>query len=443
WGSAYGGTDFARSQNGVALYAYLLYQNGLPYMGVEMLFRSTNPKKLHSALLNLWTTELNQFLPVQKGWITATKSWTAVINSQTPTLKLSNLREVLAAFRKADQVPAAHINQKARIWWQIATRAPQIDRVDEALKALKLLQESGQVVIGKDLIQSAYARVLYQKGDIEAALDAYSKIPKSSTLWVESVEEKAWAHLRRDHFDKALGEVITLLSPALSPLVGPESYYVANLLALKVCDYPRIFKNSERFKKSHRERLSELQDLAKTGTHKNLNAVMERFNKGGVQIEAAGPLTASVPRAAFRDARLVQYVESRRALLGEVHKAQALVETVSALGGEDHLTQQMNGAQSRSGVLHQLALKRLRVLAKNELEEYRKVLNRMHIVEAEVIQRLHVDENLKGQRHQLPKVKDSGDVLVFPYTSDEVWFDELGAYKAQVKDCPSLKEASL
>ena len=37
----------------------------------------------------------------------------------------------------------------------------------------------------------------------------------------------------------------------------------------------------------------------------------------------------------------------------------------------------------------------------------------------------------------------SADVLVFPYRSDEVWFDELDHYKARTKDCPTLKGAGL
>jgi hypothetical protein len=93
--------------------------------------------------------------------------------------------------------------------------------------------------------------------------------------------------------------------------------------------------------------------------------------------------------------------------------------------------------------LKQAAVNRIRALARQELKEYRQILNKMHIIEGEVIQRLAVDETLKGERSKLAKVEDQGDVLVFPYNSDEVWFDELDNYKARVKDCPTLKGAGL
>src|SRR5690606_6777572 len=145
---------------------------------------------------------------------------------------------------------------------QIATLAPLINETDSALRALKLLKESGQTVIGQDQVSATLGRVTYQRGELSASMKAFDEIPKSSSLWIETVEEKAWNNLRADDFDKALGQSITLLSPALAPLVGPESHFLANLIALKACDYPRIFKNSENFKQRHSARLASLQELA-------------------------------------------------------------------------------------------------------------------------------------------------------------------------------------
>jgi hypothetical protein len=93
--------------------------------------------------------------------------------------------------------------------------------------------------------------------------------------------------------------------------------------------------------------------------------------------------------------------------------------------------------------MKQLATQRIRVLAQGETKEYRMILNKMHILEAEVIERLHLDDNLKGQRGKLSKTDDSGDVLVFAVKGNETWIDELDNYKARVKDCPTLKGASL
>ena len=433
WAQAHGSTSFGRSQTGQATLAYLLYQNGLQVSGLEHLFNATQSRHVNADLLKIWSVELTNSAAAQKGLVASTRGWSSVIDNSPASVALKNKRDIERAFARAAALPSSHMNPKARIWFKIATLAPQIGQIDSSLKALKLLSESGQTVIGHDLIDSTYGRVLYQKGDLDASLEAFHRVPKSSNLWIESVEERAWLHLRRFDLDKALGETVTLLSPALVPLVGPESYYLTNLLSLKACDFPRIFKTSELFKKRHTERLGAMQELAKTGTNKNLNGVFERFDKGGVSVETAGPLAEWIPRAAYRDSQIARALELRRLLLGEIKQA-------GKLGG---LVQIASGAAARADRLKIEATKRLRVLAAAEVREYRQMLDKMHIVEGEVIHRLAVDDNLKGQRGKLAKVEDQGEVLVFPYTNDEVWFDELDNYKARVKDCPTLKGASL
>jgi len=443
WPTAHQMSNFGASHTGTATYAYLLYQNGLPYFAFDVLIHQTSPERIDGSLIKVWEKEVKSSPWIQKGFIATKGGWRSMVNNEDVKVPVRNKSDIKAAFKKAERAPLEQVNFKARIWWQIATLAPQLNEVDSALKAAKLLRESGQTVIGQDQVLSAQARALYQKGDLTAALDTYAKIPKGSMLWVESVEERAWAHLRKDDFDKALGEAVTLLSPALSPLVGPESYFLANLLALKACDYPRVFKNSETFKKRHRAHLLDLQALADTGTNKNLNAILTKFEQKGLDLEAVGVLVESIPRATFRDHQMIQYMESRRQILNELDKAMKDGSVNEVLGSSTILAKSMGANKAKADRFKQLAVNRLRALAKAELKEYRIILNKLHIVEAEVIQRLHVDDSLKGERSKLAKNEEQGDVLVFPYNSDEVWFDELDNYKARVKDCPTLKGASL
>lgn len=430
WPTAHAGSNFASTPNGQATYAYLIYQNGMPFLGAQWLLQNTRPTSLNDQLLSAWSKELRSANFVQRGWLPTGNAWKSVVNNDPVDVRISSHRDVARVFAFAQALRKDDVNRKARYLWQIATRAPQIEDTDSALRALKMLKESDQSIIGQDLISLTQARVLYQKGDLDGALTAFHQIPKSSSLWVESVEERGWAHLRREDYDKAVSETVTLLSPALAPLVGPESYFLANLTSLKICDYPRIFKTSDLFKKRHRNRLQEMQELAKHGTNKSMSPLMLRLQQNGVSIEGAGPLVESLPRAALRDARFVRFMESRRHLLNESQRT-----SDPKLAG---------AAKTQADKLKQLAIGRLRTLAQTEVKEYRTILNKLHIVEAEVIQRLHMDDNLKGERSKLTKNEDVGaDVLVFPYEGDEVWFDELDNYKARVKDCPTLKGASL
>jgi hypothetical protein len=439
WPTAHQTTGFGASATGTAVFSYLLYQNGLPYFALDMVTTRTSPNQIDTSMLKLWDKEFKASSLIQKGHIATRGGWRSVVNNEPVTIKIRNKKDIQNAFARAQRVSREQINHKARILWQIATLAPLVNEADSALKAIKELQSMSQTIIGQDQLLSAKARAQYQKNDTAGALESYAQIPKSSMLWLESVEERAWAHLRRDDFDKALGEATTLLSPALAPLVGPESYFLTNLLALKACDYPRIFKNSDSFKKRHRARLVELQNLSNTGANKNLSTILTKFEQNGVTLEAIGSMVESLPRSTFRDQKFLMYMNSRQEILAELERA----GNSSSLGENTLLAQTMSASRSKADSYKQLAVRRLRTLAAIELKEYRTILNKMHIVEAEVIQRLHVDDRLKGERSKLAKVEETGDVLIFPYNSDEVWFDELDNYKARVKDCPTLKEASL
>lgn len=446
WSTSHRGSKFGQSQTGLATWSYLLYQNGLPLKALETLVLDTQPKSIDTKLLSLWTTELKNSPFIQKGWIPVTGGWRKIVDNSPVTLKIRNKKDITKAFAQANSITKDNVNQKTRVLWQIATLAPQINQVDSAIKALKLISESGQTIISRDQVQMSLARVLYQKGDLDAALNIYAQIPKGSLFWIDAVEEKAWAHLRQGQYDKALGDMTTALSPALVSFAGPESYFLANLLSLKVCDYPRIFKNSESFKKRHRDRLVALQELSKTGSNKGLIQALERMEVKGATVAAAGSNIDSIPRSAFNDRKFIQSVELRRELLAEVKKAAELSEAAKTLGDNQDLERISLDARSATARLQKMAFERARTLAGVELNHYRKIMNKMHIIEGEVIHRLHVDESLQGERNKLTKVKDEGDVLVFPYESDEVWMDELDNYKAQVKECPSLKghkEASL
>src|ERR1019366_5201626 len=117
-------------------------------------------------------------------------------------------------------------------------------------------------------------------------------------------------------------------------------------------------------------------------------------------------------------------MESRRELITEIKKGSQLFEDSKTLGANPDLEKSLDNERAESERFKQLAFQRARTLAQTDLIEYRTVINKMHIIEGEIIERLHMDDNLKGQRGKLSKLEDKGDVLVFPAT-EEVWMDEL------------------
>ena len=95
WGTSHAGTSFARTANGQATYAYLLYQNGLQISGLELLFKKSNPNSLHPQLLKMWNTEIANSAVVQKGWIQTRGGWKTLHNNEPVVIKIKNRQDIM------------------------------------------------------------------------------------------------------------------------------------------------------------------------------------------------------------------------------------------------------------------------------------------------------------------------------------------------------------
>ena len=87
-------------------------------------------------------------------------------------------------------------------------------------------------------------------------------------------------------------------------------------------------------------------------------------------------------------------------------------------------------------------ISRLQAMARTELSAYHVVIEKLHLIEAEVIQRMYLASNIKADKDGNKKFVKTDKTLIFPY-SDELWIDEVDSYHSQVKSCPRLKEATL
>lgn len=442
WPQAIEPTDFAKTDTGIALHSYLMIQSGYKYLGTEALVIKTRRDRINRELLSNLTPTINEMTAQFPDFIPMNKTWRPYFKIGYVPSHIKSKRQLLSLFHRMERMPKDAINARAEILWVIGTTAPLLNDTKLAVKALKEMKESGQTVIGHDAIDMAMARVLYQSGDLKAALFEYDQIPKSSDLWIESREEKAWAYLRQKNYDKAVAEVTTATSPAFTALEGPEPYYLSNLISLRICNYPKIFKTGKRFKKVFGDKIVELQNLAKNGVNKASSQILSRMDDKGVSLASAGADVAWMPRQFLRDRRFSDAMNYRHHILTEIKSVNNMKDRLSVVGTDELLSNDIHRAGVLSEQARHHAVVRLRKLAKDDLGEFRKVIDKMHIVEAELIERMYVDPSLKGRRNQLAQAKYNSDDLVFPYTK-EVWMDELDSYSAQVKNCPSMKGASL
>jgi hypothetical protein len=77
-------------------------------------------------------------------------------------------------------------------------------------------------------------------------------------------------------------------------------------------------------------------------------------------------------------------------------------------------------------------------MAKSDLQDVETNLNKLQLVEAEIMQRLHLVEGSKDdKRRKAGNFNKDKNQVEFPFNG-EIWIDELDAYQVQAKECPTL-----
>lgn len=84
------------------------------------------------------------------------------------------------------------------------------------------------------------ARVLYQKQQFDAAIEAYRDIPRDTEQWHESLFESSWAMLRDGRFRSALSNFHSLHSPYYEDFYQPESLFLRSIVYLYICKYDEM-----------------------------------------------------------------------------------------------------------------------------------------------------------------------------------------------------------
>jgi tetratricopeptide (TPR) repeat protein len=110
---------------------------------------------------------------------------------------------------------------------------------------------------GDPLVLAKYymniARLLYQAGADQAALEFYQKIPSSLALYLDAQSEMSWIYLRMGEFEKAQAISRKLNSKALDDFFNPEFYLVESISDLKRCRFEEVRSNLNQFSKSNQD----------------------------------------------------------------------------------------------------------------------------------------------------------------------------------------------
>lgn len=319
---------------------------------------------------------------------------------------------ILLIFVSVSLVAEAKIS-KLENQWNNARQLILKNKVSEAVSILKKLivkkQQLEKVNIDINQVYLTLGRAYYQMGKMDDAIVQYSFVEKSSDFWPESIEEKAWSYVVNKKEEKALSQLETLMTPIFDQVIESEPYFLKALIHLRICDYYGVLKTTDHFKKRYITRIQNLQDLVKkNGKTPETNVLLKMAIKNQLDADFITRNLVYFPFMFHRDNKLQNYFK-----------------TIAT-------------SKDQAALSNKIAL-RLKYLAKLNLKEIEKNLNLLHVLEAEVIQRVHIAGKPNPKYHNKLDFKGS-QWMSFPISNDEIWVDEIDKFDVQIKNCPKLSE---
>jgi hypothetical protein len=124
------------------------------------------------------------------------------------------------------------------------------------------------------------ARVQYQLGQYQNAIEHYQQIDKRSFLWPYTLSEKAWSFIKHGDANRALGLAVTYKAPLLESYFTPESELIMALAYKEKClwkDAELVIQNFYNKVKPQSDRI--LQLISKLDVSNSVfNEIRERKN---------------------------------------------------------------------------------------------------------------------------------------------------------------------
>ena len=309
------------------------------------------------------------------------------------------------AYYKKMRAKIPHLKGDQQIWqkWQFARWGALFNDSKWATQQLQDVIAAKPKFIDLNAVHLTLGRVYFQRQLFTEALKEYNQIGKGSDFWLEATEEKAWTYLRMGKIDQAMATNSTLLTPYFDRVISAEPFYLQALLKLSVCDYPAVLETTGLFKKRYKERVLNLESLAQNSSiDKNALALMQKASAGKITQTSLGEHTLHLPYNSHRDV----------ILQNALHK---------------NIPDQV--------------FTRLSQLAREELKATQIIIRKLHVIEAEVIHRVHGAPKPSDKSPTI-KVADS-NTLVFSHDPKEIWIDELDDLNFGLKNCPGTKGQKL
>jgi hypothetical protein len=117
-------------------------------------------------------------------------------------------------------------------------------------KELKFIEPEARIQV---------ARAIAHAGKWSQASEHFRRVPRDANLWVDALQELAWAQLNADRADQAIGTTLQLQKGAFRRVFTPESLMVLSMSLNELCHYPEASRAIEEYRGQYKEAYSWLQ----------------------------------------------------------------------------------------------------------------------------------------------------------------------------------------
>jgi len=147
--------------------------------------------------------------------------------------------------------------------YQLGLVYAELNQIDKSVRIFNKLESRRFGVTDKFRIAALMgkARVYYQGGKWDEAIDAYQLIPKDSPFWHDTLLEKSWALLRQGRGRSALSNFQTLHSSYYENYYQPESLILRGIIYLYICRYYEMEKVLDLFQRVYRPTYQQVKDI--------------------------------------------------------------------------------------------------------------------------------------------------------------------------------------
>lgn len=172
-----------------------------------------------------------------------------------------------------------------------------------------------------NLLILSQARVLYEKKEYRKTFQHYSRVPRNSDLWLQSIFEGSWSFFMLQKHNNTLGNSHTVHSPFFTNRFFPESFILNAITYLRLCRYTNVKDELKKFQTRYKPTFSDLKNLLSKYQNQGSQfySVIARYDsqRDLREFRGAAEIVDQLSRTeAFKEAQeIVNKSERERALL--------------------------------------------------------------------------------------------------------------------------------